>query len=100
MNKINTITYLGLFVNALILVYIGCLETYEFLFIPAVIAFLLCIIGLVLLIIDKIKAGSILFFIGSIFFVPLGMIAAMGIGKTISDLKERKFNKEFYGDSN
>ncbi len=100
MNKVNRITYLGLFVNAFILVYIGCLEKYQFLFIPAVIAFLLCVVGLVLVMIDKIKVGSILFFIGSIFFVPLGMIAAMGIGKTISDLKEEKFNKEVYGTSN
>ncbi|WP_158976250.1 hypothetical protein [Cellulophaga sp. L1A9] len=97
MKKINALAYLGLALNSLILAYTGFSEEYNMLFIPTLIAFLFCILGIVLMILDKTKVGSIIFYIGSILFIPLGMVGIMGIKKTVNDLEETKFNKENYG---
>ena len=49
------------------------------------------------MILNKTKVGSIIFYIGSVLFIPLGMVGIMGVKKTVNDLEEIKFNKENYG---
>ncbi|WP_165748049.1 hypothetical protein [Cellulophaga sp. Z1A5H] len=97
MYKINALAYLGLALNASILAYTGFSEHYSMLFIPTLIAYLFCIAGIVLMILNKTKVGSIIFYIGSVLFIPLGMVGIMGVKKTVNDLEEIKFNKENYG---
>ena len=42
----------------------------------------------------KLKAGCIVYAIGSILFVPIGMIGLMGVRKIMNKLKEEKFAAE------
>lgn len=93
-------TLIGLVINAFILIFTGTSERYQILFIPTLIAFLLCIIGAILVAKNQLKAGKITFIIGSILFIPLGMVGILGIQKTISEIAEKKFNEENYGNSN
>lgn len=97
MNKINTLAYVGMFLNILILLFIGLSPEYATLFIMTLIAYIFCIIGLILIISNQIKIGSIIFYIASILFIPIGIIGIMGIQKKISNIEESKFNKENYG---
>ena len=96
MTKINPIVYAGLIVNALVLTVIHFSESHKVLFIPMLIAYIFCIVGVLLIFTKKIKAGKILFFIGSILYVPIGMIGIFGIRKTIEEIEEEQLNKEYY----
>ncbi len=94
--KINSLTIVGIVLNTLILVYTFLSPRYNVLTPITAIALLICIVGLVLMVKDKVKLGSILFYIGSVIFIPIGIIGILGVRKTVSELQEEKFNKENY----
>ncbi|WP_103070481.1 hypothetical protein [Aquimarina sediminis] len=48
-------------------------------------------IGVMIILSGKPKTGSILFMIGSVVFVPIGLIGAMGARKILNKIKEDKF---------
>ncbi|WP_109436914.1 hypothetical protein [Aquimarina sp. AU119] len=48
-------------------------------------------IGIIIILLGKPKTGSTLFLIGSILFVPIGLIGVMGARKVLNKIKEDKF---------
>ncbi|MFL1895834.1 hypothetical protein ACJRPK_09030 [Aquimarina sp. 2-A2] len=50
-------------------------------------------IATIIILFGKPKTGSIIFLIGSIVFVPIGLIGVMGARKTLNKIKEEKFLK-------
>ncbi|MBW1295726.1 hypothetical protein [Aquimarina litoralis] len=55
--------------------------------------FILNCIGIAIILTGKPKTGSILFLIGSVVFMPIGLIGAMGARKNLNQIKEDKFIK-------
>lgn len=97
MKNVNAITIVGLVINFLILLFTNMSDAYQVLTIPTTISLVLCITGVFLMHFNNVKIGSIMFYIGSVMFVPLGIVGIMGVRKTISKIEEDKFNKENYG---
>ncbi len=48
-------------------------------------------IAIFIILLGKPKTGSILFLIGSILFIPIGLIGAIGARKILNEIKEKKF---------
>ncbi len=48
-------------------------------------------IGIIIILLGKPKIGSTLFLIGSIIFVPIGLIGAIGAKKILNKIKEDQF---------
>lgn len=96
MNKIHNLAYAGLLVNILITLYTGFSERYNILLIPSLVSVLLYLIGIILIVTNKNKIGSILFYIGSIMFIPLGILGIIEVKKTVQNLKEEQFIKNNY----
>jgi hypothetical protein len=55
---------------------------------------LLNIIGVVLILIHKVKTGSILFLVGSLGFIPIGLLGAIGARNNLDKLKEQEFKEK------
>jgi len=97
MKRINSTTIIGTILNLLILIYTMYSPRYNSLTLITVTSLILCILGLVFIITNKVKIGSIFFYIGSIVFVPIGVIGIIGVRQIISKIEEEKFNKKNYG---
>lgn len=48
-------------------------------------------IAIAIILFGKPKTGSILFFIGSVLFIPIGIIGAIGARKNLNQIKKEKF---------
>lgn len=48
-------------------------------------------IAILIILLGKPKTGSILFLIGSVLFIPIGLIGAIGARKILNKIKEKKF---------
>ncbi|TPN85098.1 hypothetical protein [Aquimarina algicola] len=48
-------------------------------------------IGVIIIILGKPKIGSTIFLIGSVLFVPIGLIGVFGARKILNQIKEEKF---------
>ncbi|GAA4113786.1 hypothetical protein GCM10022393_13010 [Aquimarina addita] len=47
--------------------------------------------------INKIKIGGILYIVGCILFVPIGLVGVVGVKKAMNEVKEQKFIEQEYG---
>ena len=72
-------------------------EDYEMLVPFSLGAITICLIGLTLIACKQIKIGSILFIIGCLPFIPIGIVGILGAKKVMNDKKEQQFLKEEYG---
>ena len=88
---------LGLIINSLITLFMFNSERYEVLGIPSIIAVLISVIGLILMVFNKIKIGGTLYIIGCILFVPIGLVGIIGVKKAMNEAKEQKFIEKEYG---
>ncbi len=96
--KNNTpLVVIGLLVNALVTLFMFYSERYEGLAMFSLVALIISVFGLILMLANKIKIGGILFIIGSVFFVPIGLVGIAGARKIMNEEKEQKFKEQIYG---
>lgn len=95
MKSINSLMIIWIIIHALFTIISSLSSEPEitFIFYFSIISFALNCLGLLLILINKLKAGSILFFIGSIVFVPIGLIGVLGARKLLNEIKKEEFLK-------
>ncbi|WP_344925763.1 hypothetical protein [Aquimarina addita] len=72
-------------------------DRYSILAIPSLISVAISVIGFILMSINKIKIGGILYIVGCILFVPIGLVGVVGVKKAMNEVKEQKFIEQEYG---
>ena len=85
--------WIGLAIHAFIcLIQLGQPDTIIFYFVLPFV--LLNIVGIFLIISGKIKTGAIVFMVGSVAFIPIGLIGFFGARSVLNKLKQKDFYKE------
>lgn len=87
---------IGLIINSLITLFMFSSDHYRALGIPSLIAVAVSVIGFILMLTNKIKTGGILYIIGCILFVPIGLVGVIGVKKVMNEAKEKKFIEQTY----
>ncbi|HWV11193.1 MAG TPA: hypothetical protein VN156_16715 [Pseudomonas sp.] len=87
MNKLDFKMPLGASIHLLAVIWIGSEPHYEGLFVWMLPFLLMNVVGMLLVIIDKTKLGAILFTVGCVPFVPVGVIGILGAKKVLQSLK-------------
>lgn len=87
MNKLDFKMPLGAFIHLLAVIWISSEPRYEGLFVWMLPFLLMNVVGMLLVIIDKTKLGAILFIVGCVPFVPVGVIGILGAKKVLQSLK-------------
>jgi len=97
MKNSSPLLLLGLVINSFITLFMFVSEEYQILGIPSLISVLVSVLGFILILVNKTKIGGILFIIGSVLFVPIGLIGIVGAQKTMNKEKNKNFIKQTYG---
>lgn len=91
MKAVNGKMWAGLVIHALIVWSIG-LGDYPDGFVAVIGVFLaMNVVGLLLIAADSIRAGCIIFIIGCVGFVPIGVIGLIGARNVMDELKRQEF---------
>ncbi|MBA4682002.1 hypothetical protein DP090_009125 [Pseudomonas sp. MDMC216] len=88
MNKMDFKMPLGAFIHLLAVIWISMEPRYEGLFVWMLPFLALNLLGMLLVMLDKTKLGAILFIIGCVPFVPVGVIGILGAKKSLQALSE------------
>ncbi|MBP1840548.1 hypothetical protein [Formosa algae] len=94
--KVNTLTSIGILINTLITAFIYFTEAYKGLDIVMIIALIMCYIGFIVMQCNQAKIGSIIFCIGSVLFIPIGLVGIIGVRKIVEHIEAEKFKKLHY----
>jgi len=94
--KINSLTIIGLLINTLITAFIYFSEEYKYLDLFMIIALAICYLGFIIMLFKQAKIGSIIFSIGSVAFIPIGIVGIIGVKRTVGQIEEEKFIKTHY----
>lgn len=93
----SPLIFIGFAINCLITVMISSSDRYQGLVYICIGALAINIIGYIFMLAKKIKLGGILFIIGCVPFVPIGIVGIMGVKKIMNEEKEQKFIEKEYG---
>lgn len=88
MDKMDLKMPLGTFIHLLAVIWISEEPRYDGLFIWMLPFLVLNVVGILLVILEKTKLGVILFIVGCVPFVPVGVIGIMGAKKSLQALNE------------
>ena len=94
--KINSLTIIGILINTLITAFIYFSEAYKGLDTIMIIALVISYIGFIVMQFNQEKIGSIIFCIGSVVFIPIGLVGIIGVRKTVEKIEDQKFYKAHY----
>ena len=98
MKNSNPLLIIGLLVNILITILIKASGRYDILFFEISMIFIfLNIIGWLLIFYNKVRLGAIIYIIGCVLFIPLGIIGIIGAKKSMNNYKINKFKNKEYG---
>lgn len=88
--KINKLIYIGVMINILYHLAISSVGEYRVVSMVLIPFTLLLLIGLLLTRLNSLKVGLKLILIGSIGFVPIGLIAITGCNKILTEIKKEE----------
>jgi len=94
--KINSLTIIGLLINTLITAFVYYTEEYKGLDLFMIIALATCYLGFIIMQFKQVKVGSIIFSIGSVAFIPIGIVGIIGVRRIVEHIEEEKFINTHY----